>query len=191
MTRWLPFSQATKPRYRGGRYSFPWITPLYHLYFIMLNVKQGGIKYHFLSLLYDSKLGLNHSLQAHWLVGWKYYNYYYYYCAFTSESSFRFVNLFVWVYDTSTVVGYLKPNPFLYKQTVLFQTIQFTISTQFNCKIYLFQAIQFSQTILLSIRVLFVYTLLNVKTVLFQTIQFSVSRVSISKSVRSLVLFEP
>ena len=24
-----PFSIATKPRYRGGRYSFPWIGPLY------------------------------------------------------------------------------------------------------------------------------------------------------------------
>ena len=50
-----PFSIATTPRCRGGRYSFPGL-----LYFtldphlIMLSVKQGGIKYHFLSLWYDS-----------------------------------------------------------------------------------------------------------------------------------------
>ena len=27
-----PFSIATTPRYRGGRYSFPWIAPLYPKY---------------------------------------------------------------------------------------------------------------------------------------------------------------
>ena len=43
------------------------------------------------------------------------------------------------------------PNPFLFKETVLFQTIQFSIST------------------------FFVYARLNVKTVLFQAIQFSIS----------------
>ena len=38
---------TTTPRYRGGRYSFPWIAPLtLDPYFIMLIVKQGGIKYH-------------------------------------------------------------------------------------------------------------------------------------------------
>ena len=48
-------------------------------------------------------------------------------------------------------------------KTVLFQTIQFSISTQFKCKnnlivkIFLFQAIQFIQTVLI------------------QTIQFSIS----------------
>ena len=50
-----PFSIATTPRYRGGRYSFPGL--LYFTldpYLIMLSVKQGGIKYHFLSLWYDS-----------------------------------------------------------------------------------------------------------------------------------------
>ena len=36
-----PFSVATKPRCRRGRYSFPWIA-----YLILLSVKQGGIKYH-------------------------------------------------------------------------------------------------------------------------------------------------
>ena len=43
-----PFSIATTPRCRGGRYSFPGL--LYFTldpYLIMLSVKQGGIKYHF------------------------------------------------------------------------------------------------------------------------------------------------
>ena len=35
-------------------------------------------------------------------------------------------------YDISTFVGYLIPNIFLYKWTVLFQSINFSISTQFN-----------------------------------------------------------
>ena len=50
-----PFSIATTPRCRGGRYSFPGL--LYFTldpYLIMLSVKQGGIKYHFLSLWYDA-----------------------------------------------------------------------------------------------------------------------------------------
>ena len=52
-------------------------------------------------------------------------------------------------------------------------------------KTFLFQAIQFSQTVLiqLSISTDFVYTQLNVKTVLYQTNQFSVCRVSMSKTV--------
>ena len=48
-----PFSIATTPRCRGWRYSFPGL--LYFTlepYLIMLSVKQGGIKYHFLSLWY-------------------------------------------------------------------------------------------------------------------------------------------
>ena len=49
------FSISTTPRCRGGHYSFSWIAPLYlDLYLIMLSVKQGSIKYHFLSLWYDS-----------------------------------------------------------------------------------------------------------------------------------------
>ena len=32
-------------------------------------------------------------------------------------------------YGKYTFVGYLMPNPFLYKRTILFQTIQFWIST--------------------------------------------------------------
>ena len=51
---WPKGSIATTRRCWGGHYSFPWIAPLYpwsHL--IMLSVKQGGIKYQFLSLSYD------------------------------------------------------------------------------------------------------------------------------------------
>ena len=50
-----PFSIATTSMCRGGRYSFPWIAPLnLDPYLLMLSVKQGSIKYHFLSLWYDS-----------------------------------------------------------------------------------------------------------------------------------------
>ena len=50
-----PFSIATTPRCRGGRYSFPgWLYFTLDSHLIMLSVKQGGIKYHFLSLWYDS-----------------------------------------------------------------------------------------------------------------------------------------
>ena len=38
----------------------------------------------------------------------------------------------VWFDVISTIVGYLMPNSFLYIKTVLFQTIQFCISTQFR-----------------------------------------------------------
>ena len=44
-----PFSIATTPRCKGGHYSIPWKAPLtLNQYLIMLSVKQGGIKYHFL-----------------------------------------------------------------------------------------------------------------------------------------------
>ena len=65
------------------------------------------------------------------------------------------------------------PNPFLYKKSILFQTIQFSMTTQFNCqKTFLFQAIMFSQTDLIqtiqfSISIDFIDTQLNVKTVLY------------------------
>ena len=59
-------------------------------------------------------------------------------------------------YVISTFVGYLTPNPFLDKSSVLFQTIQFSMCTQLNSqKTFIFQAIQFRLTI--------------------QTIQFSIS----------------
>ena len=46
-----PFLIATTPWCRGGHYSFHWIAPLYPW---SLPYKQGGIRYHFLSLWYDS-----------------------------------------------------------------------------------------------------------------------------------------
>ena len=75
-------------------------------------------------------------------------------------------------YGISIFVGYLTPTSFLCKWLLLFQTIQFSMSTQFNRqKTFLFQAIQFSQTILIqiiqfSMSTDFVYTQLNVKTVI-------------------------
>ena len=50
-----PFSIATTPMFKGGHYSFPWIAPLYpDTYLIMLSIKQGDIKYYFLTLWYNS-----------------------------------------------------------------------------------------------------------------------------------------
>ena len=54
----------------------------------------------------------------------------------------------------------------------MFQTIQFSIRKQFNCHFFLFQAIQFSQTVLIQtiqfIKIIdFVYIQLTVQTVLF------------------------
>ena len=37
-------------------------------------------------------------------------------------------------YGISTFVGYLTPNPLLCKKSVILKTIQFSISTQFNCQ---------------------------------------------------------
>ena len=49
------FSIATIPRCMGGCYSFPWIEPFnLDQYLIMLSVKQGSIKDHFLILWNDS-----------------------------------------------------------------------------------------------------------------------------------------
>ena len=72
-----PFSIATTPRCRGGRYSFPgWLYFTLDLHLIMLSVKQGGIKYHFLSLWYDSTwdwtqvsraIGEPQWCRAHWI----------------------------------------------------------------------------------------------------------------------------
>ena len=51
----VPFSIATTPRCKEGCYYFPWIAPLtFDLHLINLNVKQGGIKYYFLNLWYNS-----------------------------------------------------------------------------------------------------------------------------------------
>ena len=49
-----PSSIATTLRYRKGHYPIPWIAPLYSWSLpYNASVKQGGIKYHFLSLWYD------------------------------------------------------------------------------------------------------------------------------------------
>ena len=55
-------------------------------------------------------------------------------------------------------------------------------------KTFLFQAIQFSETVLIQtiqfiISIVFVYTQLNVKSVLFQTIKFNINTVWMSKTV--------
>ena len=44
----------------------------------------------------------------------------------------------VGVYGISTFVGYLMANPFLCKESVLFQTNQFSMSTQFNCQTHFY-----------------------------------------------------
>ena len=49
------FLLATTPRCKGGCYSFPGLLHLtLDAYLIMLSVKQGGIKYYFFNLWYDS-----------------------------------------------------------------------------------------------------------------------------------------
>ena len=64
---------------RGGRYSFPGL--LYFTldsYLIMLSVKQGGIKYHFLSLWYDSTWDwtqVSRPIGKHYVRCWKYWVY--------------------------------------------------------------------------------------------------------------------
>ena len=48
------FSIATTPRYRRGKTPFPGFFHFtLYTYLILLSVKQGGIRYHFKSLLYD------------------------------------------------------------------------------------------------------------------------------------------
>ena len=50
-----PFSIATIPRRRGSATLFPGSLHFtFDPHLIMLSIKQGGIKYHFLSLWYDS-----------------------------------------------------------------------------------------------------------------------------------------
>ena len=71
-----------------------------------------------------------------------------------------------WIYGISTFVGKLMPNSFLYNKSVLFQTIQFRMSTQFNCQKH------------------FYLKLFSLFKKLYITIQFSVSTVSMSKTVQ-------
>ena len=51
-----------------------------------------------------------------------------------SSDFYVFRACLVGFYGISTFVGYLIPYSFLYKSTVLIQTIQFSISTQFICQ---------------------------------------------------------
>ena len=93
----------------------------------------------------------------------------------------------VWFYGISTTIGYLMPNPFLYLLTVLFQTIQLSISKHFKCQKYFYfklfslvNKVKWFQ-VLLSItnnsikHQSFICTELDVKAVPFQTIQCSIS----------------
>ena len=45
-----------------------------------------------------------------------------------------YVGWLVGFYGISTFIVYLMQNPFLYTKSVLFQRIQFSMSTQFNCQ---------------------------------------------------------
>ena len=62
-----PFSIATTPRCRGGRYSFPWIVPLY-IWYIPYIAEWEVRRYQvpFLKSLVWCDLGLNHCLLDHW-----------------------------------------------------------------------------------------------------------------------------
>ena len=43
-----PFLITTTPRCKGEPHSFPWIVPLtFNSCLMLVNIKQGGIKYHF------------------------------------------------------------------------------------------------------------------------------------------------
>ena len=48
----------------------------------------------------------------------------------------RCVDWLAGFYGISTFVGYLMPSPFLYKLSVLFQAIQFSIKNQFHFKVF-------------------------------------------------------
>ena len=58
-----PFSIATAPRYRGGRYSIPWIAPLYS-WSLPYNARRHKVPF-FNSLVWLD-LGLNPGLLEHW-----------------------------------------------------------------------------------------------------------------------------
>ena len=64
-----PFSTATTPRCRGGRYSFPWIAPLYPWY-IPCIAECWARRYQvpFLKSLVWLDLGLNPGLLNHWRI---------------------------------------------------------------------------------------------------------------------------
>ena len=62
-----PFSIATTPRFKGGRYSFPWITPLYPWYVpYIAEYQTKRYQVPFLKSLIWRDLGLNPGLSDHW-----------------------------------------------------------------------------------------------------------------------------
>ena len=87
----------------------------------------------------------------------------------------------VWIYGISIFVGYSMQNSF-------YTSIQFSLAWVHSLKTFLFQAIQFSQKVLIQAIQFSMSTQLNVKTVLFQAIQISISTQcsSISPIDRSL-----
>ena len=62
-----PFSEATTPRCRGGRYSFPWMAPLYPWYIpYITECLARRYQVPFLKSLVWYDLGLNPGLLDHW-----------------------------------------------------------------------------------------------------------------------------
>ena len=86
----------------------------------------------------------------------------------------QLVSWLVGFYGISTFLGYLMPNPFLYKYSVLFQTIQFSMSTQFNCQKHFYLKL-FSLFKQLYITIQFSVSTISMSKILFQIIQFSIS----------------
>ena len=87
----------------------------------------------------------------------------------------------IWFYGTSTIVGYLMPNLFLYIITVLFQTIQFSINIIFIYTQFYFKQF-FLHKYLIQMLKQFYFRQFSISTqfwcqkaVLFQTIQFIIS----------------
>ena len=85
--------------------------------------------------------------------------------------------LFVWVLWHSNVCRLFNAKSIFIQKAVLFQTIQFSISTVQLSKTFLFQAMQFNQTVLFqTIQCSFLFIQLNGKTDLFQIMQFSIQK---------------
>ncbi len=83
-------------------------------------------------------------------------------------------------YGISTFVGYLTPNPFLCILSVLFKTIQFSMSTQFNCQKHFYFNLfslfkQLYITIKFNVSIKHQSVVYSDQTVLFLTVQFSIS----------------
>ena len=108
----------------------------------------------------------------------------------------------IWLYSISTIVDYLMSNPFLCIWILLFQTIQFSLSTQFKCqkqfyfklfslvnKFKWFQVLLYLDNNSIKHRS-FIYTQLNLKTVLFKTIHFSINAVYLTHRLDPLWYYQ-